>query len=119
MNPELILGSSYPVFFGFTVICMCGCAALLGIRIAREWRPARHLIPFGITLGLIDRALVYFLFRGELLSPTGFIIDTYCILLAATLAYRFTLSAQLVCQYPWMYRRFLLLGWRRLRARQI
>ena len=60
---------------------MCSSAALLGITFAREWRPARHLIPFGIALGLIDRALVYALFQADLLSPGGFIIDTYCILL--------------------------------------
>lgn len=119
MNPELILGSSYTVFLGFTLICMCSPAAFLGITFAREWRPARHLLPFGIALGLIDRAAAYALFQADIFSPGGFVIDTYCILLTGVLAYRFTLAAQLERQYPWMYRRFLLFGWRRTRTRQI
>jgi hypothetical protein len=115
LNPELILGNSYAVFLGFTICCMCSSAALLGITFAQEWRPARLLLPIGIALGLIDRALGYALFQTDVLSVGGFLIDTYCILLAATLAYRFTLAAQLQRQYPWKYRRFLLIGWRRVR----
>jgi hypothetical protein len=119
MSPELILGNSYAMFVGFTVCCMCSSAALVGITFAREWRPARHLLPIGIALGLIDRVLAHLLFQAEFLAAGGFVLDTYCILLAATLAYRLTLAAQLQRQYPWMYRRFLLFGWRRIRARQI
>jgi hypothetical protein len=114
---ELILGNSYAVFAGFTVTCMCSAAAFLGMTFAREWRPARHLLPFGIALGLIDRLVAHALFQADLFSPGGFTIDTYCILLAAVLAYRLTLAAQLQRQYPWIYRRFLLFGWRRIPTR--
>jgi len=116
---DLTLGNSYAVFGGLTIACMCSAAALLGITFAREWRPARHLLPFGIALGLIDRAVAHALFQADLFSPGGFVIDTYCIILTGVLAYRFTLAAQLQRQYPWIYRRFLLFGWRRIRTRQI
>ena len=116
MNPELILGNSYAVFLGLTLCCMCSTAALLGKTFAREWRPARHLLPIGIALGLVDRALAHALFQANLLAAGGLLIDTYCILLAATMAYRWTLSSQLQRQYPWMYQRFLLFGWRRIRV---
>ena len=115
MTAELILGNSTAVFAGLTLICMCGCAGIFGAAAARAWRPARHVLPFGIALGVLDRALASALFQADLLSPGGFVIDTYCILLAAVLAWRYTLAAQLVRQYPWMYRRSLLLGWRRAR----
>ena len=53
---------------------MCGTATLLGITFTHEWRPARHLLPLGIALGLIDRAFVHVLFQAELLSPAVSII---------------------------------------------
>ena len=117
MTPELVLGSTWPVFIGFTVLCMCGCAAIIGISLARDWRPARHAFPFALLLGVIDRLLTYALFNGNLLSPGGAVIDLYCILMSALLAYHYTLSRQLARQYPWMYRRFLVFGWRRVRNR--
>ena len=117
MNPDVVLGSSWPVFIIFTVFCMSGCAAITGMALAREWRPARHILPFGVGLVIVDRALVYVLFNASLLSPGGLLLDSYCILMSALLAYHYTLSQQLVRQYPWMYRRFLLFGWRRIRTR--
>jgi hypothetical protein len=117
MIEEMILGSTWPVFIAFTVLCMCGCAVMIGVSFAQEWRPARHLLPLGLVLSAIDRGAVYALFNGNLLSPGGALIDTYCILMSALLAYHYTLSRQLVRQYPWLYRRFFLLGWRRIRTR--
>jgi hypothetical protein len=115
MNPEFILGNSYGVFLGVTLFWMCGCAVVIGASIARKWLPARHVLPFGLALGVLDRAIAHTLFQSDLFSPGGLLIDTYCILLAGLLAWRYTLAIQLVRQYPWMYRRSLILGWRRLR----
>ena len=117
MTPEMILGDTTAVFAGFTVFCMGGCAILFGMVLARDWRPARMVLPFGLGLGLLDRFLVYALFYGDLLSPTGFMIDTWCIMMAALLGYRYMLARQLVQHYPWMYRRFLIFGWRDLPGR--
>lgn len=117
MMPEIVLGSSWAVFVAFTVLCMCSCSAIIGISLAHEWRPARHVLPFALLLSVIDRVLVSTLFGGDLLSPGGAVIDSYCILMSALLAYHYALSRQLVRQYPWMYRQFLVFGWRRLRSR--
>lgn len=116
MSPELILGSSYAVFAGFTLVCVGGCAALIGVNLARHWQPAYKLLPYGIALGLIDRLLGHALFGNDLLSPGGFAIDTYVILLVALLAYHHALARLLARRYPWMYRRFLVFGWRRVRT---
>jgi len=117
MSERLILSTTYPVFIGVTLVCMCGCAILMGRALARAWRPARHALPYGLLLALSGRFLIYALFDGELLSPSGFVIDLYCILMSALITYRLTLAAQMVRQYPWLYERFLLFGWRARRAR--
>jgi len=57
-------------------------------------------VPYGLLLGLADRFLIYALFGGNSRSLTGFIIDTYFIMLAALVSHRLTLAAQMVRQYP-------------------
>ena len=116
MSPELILGSSFAVFAGFTLLCMGSCGALIGSKLARHWRPAYRLLPYALALGLLDRLLAHALFGSDLMSATGFAVDTYVILMAALLAYHHVLAGLLVRQYPWMYRRFLIFGWRSVRA---
>jgi hypothetical protein len=95
---------------------MCTFAILMGRALARAWRPARHALPYGVLLALADRFLIYALFEGDIRSASGFVIDLYCILLCALVAYRLTLAAQMVRQYPWLYERFLLVAWRQRRA---
>src|SRR5215471_4281289 len=62
---------------------------------------------------LADRFLIATLFGGEWRSVTGFFIDTYVIILAALVSYRLTLAAQMVRQYPWLYRRRFLFAWKK------
>jgi hypothetical protein len=118
MNPEHVLGNSFAVFAGFTLLCMASCGALIGISLAHHWQPARKLLPYALVLGVLDRFLGYALFGSDVLSATGFVIDTYFILMAALLAYRCVLARLLVRQYPWMYRRFLIFGWRSVRVEE-
>ena len=118
VDPTLILGTTVPVFIGVTLIVMCGCAMLMGRALASSWQPARRAVPYGVLLAIADRLLIYGLFNGNIASITGFIVDSYCILLAALVTYRFTLAGQMVRQYPWLYRRFLIFGWRKRREAQ-
>ena len=115
VDETLILGTTYPVFIGVTLVFMCGCAILMGRSLASSWQPARRAVPYLLLLGITDRLLIYGLFNGDIKSIPGFIIDTYCISLAGLVTYRFTLAAQMVRQYPWLYRRFLIFGWRKRR----
>ena len=112
MNARMILGTSLPVFIGVTLILMCGCAILMGRALALSWRPARYAVPYCVLLTAADRFLIYALFGGDIMSPGGLFIDTYCILFSALITYRLTLAAQMVRQYPWLYERVLLFGWR-------
>ena len=112
MTDRMILGTTLPVFIGVTLIVMCGCAILMGRALAASWRPARHAVPYCLLLAAADRFLIHELFGGDIRSVSGAAIDTYCILFSALITYRLTLTAQMVRQYPWLYERVLLIGWR-------
>lgn len=43
---------------------------------------------------------------------TGFLIDTTILIGISLLAYRMTQARKMVGQYPWLYERSGLLGWR-------
>jgi hypothetical protein len=112
MTPQMVLGTTLPVFIGVTLVLMCGCAILMGRALALSWRPARHAVPYGLLLAFADRFLIYALFDGDMKAVGGAIVDTYCILFCALITYRLTLAEQMVRQYPWLYERVLLFGWR-------
>ena len=40
INAELILGTTYPVFIGVTLVLMCGCAILMGRALASSFEVA-------------------------------------------------------------------------------
>ena len=49
---EAILGASWPVFIGVTVILFGGAAFLMGQAIGGTWRPAWQNVLYGLLLGL-------------------------------------------------------------------
>ncbi len=100
-----ILGSSLPVFFGLTVGLMGFCGYMAGQALAATWRPLWLVVPYAILLGLADRFLNFALFKNELLTLSGFLIDTSVILVICLFAFRVTQVAKMVEQYPWLYRR--------------
>ncbi|NFV80100.1 DUF6867 family protein [Magnetospirillum aberrantis] len=103
---------SLPVFIGVTVIFMGGCAFMAGQALANTWRPMWQVFPYAIGLALADRFLCFALFEAPLLSLPGFLADA-AELTAVTLGtYRMTQARRMVTQYPWLYRRAGLFGWR-------
>lgn len=109
---EQLTGSSLTVFIGVTCILAGGAAWLTGQAVAATWRPARQVVAYSFLLGLADRFIIYALFGGELLSLTGYIIDGLVLLAIGMTAYRVTLVARMVRQYPWLYERTSAFGWR-------
>ena len=61
---------------------------------------------------LTNRFLAYALFDSDGLSILGFLLDAVVIVLIALFAYRMTRAHRMVSQYPWLYERAGLLGWR-------
>lgn len=104
-------GAPLSVFIGLTVILMGGAGWMTGQALARGWKSAWLMLPYGLLLGLVDRFLTWSLFQGELLSAPGFVIDSAVILLIGAFAYRLTRARKMIAQYPWLYNRTGLLSW--------
>jgi urea transporter len=93
------------LLFGFA-------AVMTGQALARTWRPAWQLVPYALLLALGARFISYALFDGELLSPGGYVLGAAVLLALAFAAFRATLARKMVAQYPWLYDRAGLFGWR-------
>jgi len=107
-----LLASPPGVFLGLTVFLFGGAAWLAGQALAGAWRPAYQAVLYSLLLGAGDRFLVFALFKGELLSVYGYVLDSAVIMAVCLLAWRFTLAGKMVSQYPWLYERRGPFGWR-------
>lgn len=109
---EAIFGTTPLVFFFVTGILGGGCALMTGRALALNWRPQWQLVIYCLLLGLADRFLVYALFQGDLLLPSGFVCDVIFLMITAFLTFRITRARQMVRQYPWAYESAGFFGWR-------
>jgi hypothetical protein len=111
MELETLLGGPVPVFIGLTVVLVGGAAWLTGRAIALTWRPIGQVLWACLGLALAARFLTFALFDGPLLSLPGFVVAYLVLTGIALLAYRVTLVARMVRQYPWRYRRVSLFAY--------
>lgn len=109
---QAFLGSSVMVFIGVTVLLTGFAAYMTGQALANTWRPMYQLFFYCLLLAAAARFLSYALFHGTLLSLSGFVIDTAVLTLIGLFAYRTTKARKMVKQYPWLYQRAGLFGWR-------
>jgi hypothetical protein len=107
-----ILGNSFGVFIGLTVVIAGGAAIMTGRALADGWKPVWQVMLACLGLDLANRFLAYALFDGELLSLSGFLIDFVVITAIALLAHRITAVRKRVNQYPWRYERVSLFSYR-------
>jgi branched-chain amino acid transport system ATP-binding protein len=106
------LGTSVGVFVGLTVIIAGGAAIMTGRALADGWKAPWQVVFACFGLALANRFLVYALFDGDLLSPSGFLIGFVVLTALALLAWRVTLVRKMVSQYPWRYERTSLFQYR-------
>ncbi len=109
---ESILGTSLGVFVGITLIVMGFAAYMTGQALATTWKPLRHAVVYIVLLGFFDRFLTFALFDGELLSASGYLVDTLALLAIGVFSYRLNRARKMVSQYPWLYERVGLFGLR-------
>jgi hypothetical protein len=109
---EALLGTTLPVFIGVTFGLSGFAAYMTGQALATTWRPVSQVILYSLLLGLADRFLTWALFQGELLSLSGYLIDTFVIFVITWLSFRLTLVRRMTAQYPWVYERAGLFTWR-------
>ena len=107
-----LFGGSIGDFIGVTLVLFGGSAFMTGQALAGTWRPVWQMVPYGLLLAAGNRFLSWALFEGELLSPTGFVVDAAIIIAIGLFAYRLMLAHKMSCQYPWLYERAGLLSWR-------
>ena len=109
-----LLGATPASFVAMAVIF--GAAALAtGRALARNWRPLWHAVPYAALLALGDRFLLFALFRGELLSASGYASAAAILLLLAVIAYQASRAQLMVRQYPWLYEPAGPFSWRERR----
>lgn len=89
-----------------------GAAWASGRAIAGTWRPAWHVVAAMLLLAAAARFIHFALFHGTLRSLPSFACDFLIFLAVGLLAWRATLAAQMVRQYPWLYVRSGPLNWR-------
>ncbi|HSV28350.1 MAG TPA: hypothetical protein VLL76_02295 [Candidatus Omnitrophota bacterium] len=100
------------VFIGITIVFMGGCAFMAGQALAATWRPLWQVFPYALGLALADRFVAFALFKGSLLSLPFYLTDAAVLVAIALGAYRMTQAKRMVDQYPWLYDRAGLFGWR-------
>ncbi len=109
---ETVFGTILPVFSVAEKILLGGAAFMTGQALAVNWLSVWQLLFYVFLLGLADRFLTFALFQGELLSITGFLVDTAALAAIALLTFRIVRVSKMVSQYPWRYERDGLLRYR-------
>ncbi len=109
---EALLGTTPGVFFTMTVAVMGFAAFMTGQALAATWKPIWQPAFYCLLQGVGARFLIFSLFDGELLSLSGYLIDSAVLVAIGLFAYRLTQARKMATQYPWVYERAGLLSWR-------
>ncbi|MBI3710076.1 MAG: hypothetical protein HY246_20710 [Proteobacteria bacterium] len=112
MAQDVVGSVSWPVFFFGTIVIFGWAGFATAEALARTWRPWWQCLQYGVLLGIGNRAFELLLFEGSPLSVPGIVVDTAWIFLVMAMAYRVTRARMMVSQYPWLYERTGLFGWR-------
>lgn len=109
---QALLGTSMWGSIAVTILVMGFAAFMTGQALAGTWKPLWQVVLYCVLLGFADRFLNFSLYEGELLSLSGYLIDTAFLVAVGLFAYRLAQARKMVSQYPWIYERSGLLGWR-------
>jgi hypothetical protein len=107
-----LIGTTLGVWLGVTVVIMGFVAFMTGHALANTWRPRWHVVVYALLLGLVDRFLIWGLFRGTPWLLSGYVIDAAVLVGLGLLSYRLAEARKMVTQYPWLYERAGPLSWR-------
>jgi predicted permease len=101
------------IFLLLTVSIGGAAAYASGKAIAQTWRPFRQVPLYALLLAAGVRFCHFALFEEPLLSVPSYLVDFVVALLFASLGFRLLRARQMATQYPWLFKRRSLLGWRR------
>jgi hypothetical protein len=119
---EFILGESIPVFIGLTICLFGGASFLMGQALGETWRPAWQCVTYGLLLTVAERLADNFLFAARIIPLSfsdvgpivGYISHAIVLIGIALIAHRLTRARKMVTQYPWLYARSGLFGWKEI-----
>jgi hypothetical protein len=109
---ESILGVSLSAYVAITVVLIGFAAYMTGQALANTWRPYWQVLVYCALLGGAARFFVFALAGGDLLRISGYLVDVAVLGAVGSFAYRLTRARKMVAQYPWIYERQGLFGWR-------
>jgi hypothetical protein len=112
-----LFGTSIPVFVMLTVVLLGLAAFRAGQAVAEAWNPARDALLAAAGLAAADRFLAAALFKSAPLALGPAVTAWIYLSAVALFAWRATLARKMVRQYPWLYARAGVLGWRRIEGR--
>jgi len=114
LNFQNPLGSGWLSFILLTVVAFGFAAMMMGRALAETWRPVWQNVVYGLLLGVANRLFHNFFMADDLLNLPSYVLQTAALIGIALIAYRITLAQKMVAQYPWVYQRTGLFGWREL-----
>ncbi len=99
-----------------TMVVFCFFGFITGQALAESWRPAWQIALYGVLLSLGARLSMLVLFSRYVGGPAQevveFVLLAVVIAGCTALAFRLTRARTMVTQYPWLYQRHGLFGWR-------
>jgi len=102
---------NWSLFIGMTLLLVGSAAWMTGRAVANSWSSWQQVVGYSLLLGFVDRFLLYALYQQELLSVSGYLLDTAVILLIGLVSFRVNLVNKMVKQYPWLYRKSSWFSW--------
>ena len=115
MNGDLlrgILGNSALAFVIVNLVLAGSAAWVTGKAIAIGWKPLTHALAYCLLLALGTRFVLFALFGAKLSSLPGLVVALGILLTIGALSFRVNQVRKMIVQYPWLYERAGLLGWR-------
>jgi hypothetical protein len=91
-----------------------GAAWLTGRAVATTWQAPWKVVFAMVPLAAAARFIHFALFHGNLISLTSFACDLGLFVILGLFAWRATSAALMTRQYPWIYARAGLFGWRKI-----
>lgn len=107
-----VVGSSWMAYAFINLVLSGGAVWITGHAIAVSWKPLWHVLGYALLLSFATRFVLFALFEAELLSGIGLLVTLALLAAMGVLSFRLNRARKMVLQYPWLYVRSGLLGWR-------
>lgn len=102
------------------MLLFCFFGYVSGHALAENWRPGWQVALYGLLLSMGARVMALILFARHLRGPIDEAIEfaplALMIVGITAVAFRLALARAMPLQYPWLYERRGLFGWREKRA---